>query len=309
MFPCPPSDVQTPAQAIPKRVLVLSGIALLIPLISLFIRPDWVEGEGALLVWLPSLLPAFLLAFFNGWRGAAQALAASMAVLALAQAELSVLDIPPPRWSLMLSLVSLMVLVALGAGWMSDGLHRARNEADKRALTDSLTGLANRRFANEVLARECAAAQRGRPVTVALFDLDRFKEMNDAQGHAVGDEVLIAFAHILRARTRASNLSARVGGEEFLTILSDTDADGGVLFAEAMRRAWADTDLGYGRMTMSAGVATVDRMTSSPDSLVAAADRALYAAKAQGRNRVCRAEQAPAPLVMDGDDKSAVGER
>lgn len=200
--------MSTPSQAVPRRVLALSGAALLLPLLAVRPEPEWMEGEGA----------------------------------------------------------------------------------DQRALTDHLTGMPNRRLATEFLEREWAAAQRGRPVTVVLFDLDNLKRVNDERGHATGDEVLIAFAKLLRARTRASNLSARVGGEEWLSLLSDTTLDGGVAFAESLRREWDRTDLGWGRMTVSAGVATADAAMHSQDGLVAAADRALYRAKAEGRNRVCRAQ-------------------
>lgn len=281
---------------VPSTLLTLSGGAFLVPLVALAVQPEWMEGDGALLVWLPVLLPAFLLAYFNGWRGASQALAGGMAALSLGQAELLLLDLAPPRWGLLFTLVTLMVGVALGAGWMSHGLHQELDEADQRALTDPLTGLANRRLAWDMLAREWAAAQRGRPVTVVMFDLDEFKRVNDEWGHAEGDKVLVTFARILGARTRASNLSARVGGEEWLSILSDTGLEGGVAFAESLRKEWEGTDLGWGRMTVSAGVATVETDTQSPASLLAAADRALYAAKRQGRNRVCRAPSSPESL-------------
>ena len=285
-----PPRASNSLQAVPGRILVISGATLLLPMVALLLRPEWMETEGALLVWLPALLPAFLLAYFNGWKGAAQALAGSMAAISLVQAEVLLLDLAPPRWTLMLALVCLMAVVSMGAGWMSDRLHRERDEAEERALTDPLTGLANRRMADEVLKREWAAAQRGRPVTVVLFDLDLFKEINDAQGHAAGDRVLTAFAQILHARTRASNLSARVGGEEWVTILSDTGMDGGMAFAESLRQQWERTDLGCGPMTVSAGVATVDGTMTSPQSLMEAADGALYVAKALGRNRVCKAD-------------------
>ncbi|HEY8469532.1 MAG TPA: sensor domain-containing diguanylate cyclase [Longimicrobiales bacterium] len=150
------------------------------------------------------------------------------------------------------------------------------------SLTDPLTGLANRRHLAIHLEREFAAARRGRLLTVLLFDLDRFKEYNDAAGHQAGDEALRAFARILRAETRAMNLTARYGGDEFIAVLSDGDMKGGLTLAERISRSMEiDPLLGPAGVRASVGVATYTPEMNGPDDLIRAADRDLYRRKAE----------------------------
>ncbi|HEX9108441.1 MAG TPA: sensor domain-containing diguanylate cyclase [Longimicrobiales bacterium] len=161
-------------------------------------------------------------------------------------------------------------------------------EVRRLSLTDPLVDLPNRRQLDFFLEKEFAAAQRGRPLCFALFDLDHFKEFNDAYGHQAGDQALIRFAGVLRTETRAMNLAARYGGEEFAAVLSETSRAGAHAYAQRVRRRMgADPER---PLTVSAGVAVyAESMTSAAD-LVAAADRALYRAKLEGRNKVCVAD-------------------
>jgi putative two-component system response regulator len=146
------------------------------------------------------------------------------------------------------------------------------------------------------LDNEFAAAERGRLLSVVLFDLDHFKAYNDQWGHAGGDEALRAFANILAAATRRMDLSARFGGEEFLSVLTSTDTEGALIFAERIRAGLAAATLGTGgHLTVSAGLATYHPSMRSPDELLAAADQALYQAKREGRNRV----RLFSPAMMD----------
>ncbi len=140
------------------------------------------------------------------------------------------------------------------------------------------------------LEKEFAAAQRGRPLCFALFDLDHFKEFNDAWGHQAGDQALIRFAGVLRTETRAMNLAARYGGEEFASVLSETSRVGAHAYAQRVRRRMG-LELN-GALTVSAGVAVYSETMTDAADLVAAADRALYRAKMEGRNRVCLADMA-----------------
>src|SRR5690606_9331337 len=156
------------------------------------------------------------------------------------------------------------------------------------SLTDPLVQLPNRRQLDLFLEKEFAAAERGRPLCFVLYDLDRFKQYNDTQGHRAGDVALIRFASVLRTETRAMNLAARYGGEEFATVLSGTDLAGGRAHAERVRQRCAETF--GGEITVSAGVAEYVREMRTPIDLVVAADRALYRAKVGRRNRVCVAE-------------------
>ena len=165
-------------------------------------------------------------------------------------------------------------------------------EVRRLSLTDPLVQLPNRRQLDFFLEKEFAAAQRGRPLCFVLFDLDRFKDYNDAHGHQAGDQALIHFADVLRMETRAMNLAARYGGEEFAAVLSETSKAAALGYAQRVRRRLSTEVAGV--LTVSAGVAVYDESMALASELVAAADRALYRAKEEGRNRVCLAEGAPA---------------
>jgi diguanylate cyclase (GGDEF)-like protein len=160
-----------------------------------------------------------------------------------------------------------------------------------QALVDSLTGLANRRSLDDTLRFEIARAARfGGDVCLVVADLDDFKRVNDRYGHPFGDVVLQEFANVLRATAREADAAARWGGEEFALVLPSTDADGGAQLAERARqifeaqaiRAPDGVDL---QVTASFGVASFPE-AADHDSLVEAADAALYAAKRAGKNRV-----------------------
>lgn len=167
-----------------------------------------------------------------------------------------------------------------------------RAEVERLARTDSLTGLANRRFTQELLDREIARARRtGSPLCVALLDVDHFKAINDTHGHAAGDLALEEIGRRLQGTVRASDIVGRWGGEEFLVVFTDSTPEVGLAAAERLRSVVAAEPVrvapGVGvRVTLSAGI--VGRLQDEPleGDLVAAADRALYAAKARGRNCV-----------------------
>ena len=174
--------------------------------------------------------------------------------------------------------------------------------AEIRAATDVLTGLPNNRSVHDTLRRMVAQASRTvSPLSAALLDLDHFKHVNDAHGHSRGDEVLAAVAATLRSSLRESDFVGRYGGEEFLILLPDTGKQQARTVAEKVRAAveaivLSNLEL---RVTASLGVATLPDDCGDADSLVRAADRALYAAKGRGRNRVevfeSRRDRAPGP--------------
>jgi diguanylate cyclase len=133
-------------------------------------------------------------------------------------------------------------------------------------------------------------AHAGRTVTsiaAVLMDLDHFKQVNDLHGHDRGDQALAMIGEILSASLRASDFAARYGGEEFLLLLPDTDRSGAVEVAEKLRRTIAQTEVReVGVMTASFGIAVLPDDAAESEQLIRKADRALYAAKARGRNRV-----------------------
>jgi diguanylate cyclase (GGDEF)-like protein len=160
--------------------------------------------------------------------------------------------------------------------------------AELRAASDPLTGLPNRRAADEAIKRMIAHAGRTvTPLSVVLVDLDHFKEVNDLHGHEQGDAALAAIGQILAASVRASDFAARNGGEEFLLLLPDTDRRGAVGVAEKLRRTIENAEIrDIGCLTASFGIAALPEDAVDSEQLLRRADRALYAAKAHGRNRV-----------------------
>ncbi|MGH2888863.1 MAG: diguanylate cyclase [Solirubrobacteraceae bacterium] len=164
--------------------------------------------------------------------------------------------------------------------------------AEERAASDALTGLPNRRAADDAIRRMVARAGRTlSPLGVVLLDLDRFRVLNDLHGSTHGDKALAAVGRLLAATIRASDYVARFGGEEFLLVLPDTDRQGCLEVAEKVRRQIEHTELVHtGPITASLGIACLPDDAVDPEQLLRHADRALYMAKAQGRNRVHAAE-------------------
>lgn len=168
----------------------------------------------------------------------------------------------------------------------------AKNELLERlALTDPLTGLANRRAFDESLSAEIARAFRNcKPLSLLYLDIDHFKSVNDQHGHGVGDEILTGFADLLRRHARRIDVPARIGGEEFAVLLPHTGRTHAVLVAERIRKAVESAPLGRTKtvpVTVSIGVAQFHGASLDDGSdFVQEADEALYQAKQAGRNRV-----------------------
>ena len=160
-----------------------------------------------------------------------------------------------------------------------------------QAIHDALTGLYNRRYLEESLARELACAARtGRPTSIIMGDLDNFKSVNDRYGHLAGDEVLRAFGELMKRHTRDSDINCRYGGEEFLIVLPGMTAETAIERAELLRHETSVARIEYQTsriaLTASFGIAMFPRHGTTVDELIAAADDGMYSAKAAGRNRV-----------------------
>lgn len=166
-------------------------------------------------------------------------------------------------------------------------LEQANRELCNLATTDGLTGLKNHRAFQERLLTECETAERHQaPLSLLLLDVDHFKQFNDTFGHPAGDAVLKQVAHLLEGTMRDCDFVARYGGEEFVIVLPQTDQAGALRAAERCRVVIETAQWDCRAVTASFGVATLSLDCAGGDALIAAADRALYAAKFNGRNQV-----------------------
>lgn len=173
-----------------------------------------------------------------------------------------------------------------------DNIEASYHEEIYRLMTmDALTQTHNRRYFNEALEREHQRSLRyRRALSLILFDIDFFKQINDTFGHVAGDSVLRQLSRVVKARLRQQDVLARVGGEEFAILLPEVEPAGAWIAAEKVRRVVEDArfvaDENELNCTVSAGISTFDARMTSPQALYAAADKFLYDAKRGGRNRV-----------------------
>jgi len=277
---------------VPRKAFLISLVALIVAGIGSLMWPDRLR-DAAGLAWLLALVPPFLFAYYRGWSGAAAGLAAAMVVLIGLQLFATLVLGRPVNWRVAAVTTGLFFVVSLGAGVSTELLHRQAFNAMQLAYADSLTGLGNRRVLKFFLDLQVAAASRGAGLSVVMFDLDDFKSYNDRFGHAAGDEALEAFGRTLAASTRGSDLSGRYGGEEFLTILPGTKLPGAEKLAERVRTRFRALEFDTGsRLTVSAGIAVYGPDSAEAESLIEAADAAMYEAKRLGKDRILDAATA-----------------
>jgi diguanylate cyclase (GGDEF)-like protein len=263
--------------------------------------------------WAPIVVHTLLVIAFNGavvaelLRHRSEHLRARIPLVVLTLVNIAVfaLAIPealqgglrgaaPPPLASMFGLIHFETLMyAIGATVFLVALIKERGEllTLHEARTDSLTGLANRRAFLEMSERVADRCRRkGEPIAVAVFDLDRFKNVNDTFGHAIGDEVLRVFAGVVRETLRPGDIISRVGGEEFFAVLPGANLEDGCSMANRVRQAFAEASAFVGgcqvRATVSAGVMACRDATTPLATLLEKADAALYRAKLNGRNCV-----------------------
>ncbi|MBB5204906.1 diguanylate cyclase (GGDEF)-like protein [Inhella inkyongensis] len=192
--------------------------------------------------------------------------------------------------ALLIMLTSLVAL-SLGFGFVTLHAGRLQRELNDQATTDPLTGLSNRRGFERALAREWRRRQRlGTPMAVLMLDIDHFKQINDSQGHAGGDQALIRMGEVLRSEFRPYDLIGRLGGEEFCVVLPGALREEALTAAERLRQSdWTYAQDPQGkalRYSLSIGVALADARDTDAEALLQRADTALYQAKLGGRDQV-----------------------
>lgn len=200
------------------------------------------------------------------------------------------------RWLIALAALAMVVIAALMAALYQ--IARQKRQVEALSVTDELTGLNNRRALLEQANRLFAQSTRtGDPVSLALIDIDHFKQVNDVHGHPTGDRILVELAALLKQYVRRADVVARIGGEEFCVLMPSTDADGAAELCERLRQAVDEYDFRGTpgqpaplSVTISTGVTTSRTDRAPPDDSFAAlyprADQALYQAKLNGRNCV-----------------------
>ena len=210
-------------------------------------------------------------------------------------AALALLAEPQNQVTAFVTMCAMVALVVAVVVRLREGNRRLVRQLRETATSDSLTGALNRGAFEAQLRAERARSQRhGRPYSVAIIDVDHFKQVNDAHGHAAGDAALARLASLVREHTRAGDVFARVGGEEFALLLTDTDLNGAVSVAESLRGlVRRETAYDHVPLTVSIGVAAAG--TGAADVMLAA-DRALYGAKRSGRDRVVPGDAAATGL-------------
>ncbi len=263
------------------------------------------------------LWPLLSTAYFLGRRDLGAALVL-MAVTLLAgltvNGSVAAADLPLE----LVPVVAIVGFASLTTVVLRERIDRLIADLERTASTDGLTGLPNRRSWNASFVTEIERARRsGQPLSIAIFDLDRFKAINDCLGHAEGDRALVRFATLLATECRSFDVPGRLGGEEFGLLLAGANAEGAVAFAERLRsRLELVTRHDETPFTVSTGVAELDVHAEDIEAMMLAADRALYRAKDEGRDRVVVADGpnlAPLPEEMVEapalDALDALGER
>jgi diguanylate cyclase (GGDEF)-like protein len=284
--------------------------------------PNFAHEAGFKVVLASLIIAAYtFLTAREFWRGRGEVLLSRWSALAVLVVHGVVFSLRVPLWASLpadaisateagdwFAVVTLEgLLYTMGMAFLLLAMTKERSElAHKNAArTDSLTGIANRRAvlegAERILQRQARAK---RPIAVLLFDLDRFKHINDSFGHRLGDEVLKRFADVATSSLRANDLFGRLGGEEFVAILPDAPAPAAHAAAERIRAGFAEScrvvDALRVHATVSIGIAASDDAMIAFDALLDIADGALYRAKSTGRDTVM-----PSPSAAAGQPMAA----
>ncbi|HET9949857.1 MAG TPA: HD domain-containing phosphohydrolase [Longimicrobiales bacterium] len=275
-----------PTRAVPPRALLLSLAALLVPVASALVVPE-VESESTLLPWITALIPGFLLSYYRGWTGSALALAGGMAAIPLWALIAAQRGLAEPNFDRIFVLVAGYIAFCVGLGVMTELLLRERRKAQAQALIDPLTLLPNARHADVFLDAAIGSARAsGAPLSVVIFNVDRFRWLMDTHGRGAGNHVIRAIADMMRLRLQPEWLCGRIGEDELLVVLPHSTTARAMRFAESVREGVNRLGLRWQPLTVSVGVAGLRGSITRPSELVEEARGAAARAKQLGRDRV-----------------------
>lgn len=276
---------QLKQQPIPRVAFGASLVIAAVAVGSAFLFPDRDTGLGVL-IWITAVIPAFLLAYARGLGTAAISLAAGMAAIAAIQAATAAAESDGVVASFRSADGGLYLGVAIGMLVLVEMLHREKTKANESALVDRLTGLPTRQYADMAVEQEFAGADRGRPLSIVMFEVDRLGEINSRFGAPSGDAVVRAFAAVLKRNTRKENLSACFSDGQFVSVLRESDTKAAMLFAQRVLDQMRDVPFPWGRQTVSAGIGAFEAGMGSYELLIGVADRALSKARESGHDSI-----------------------
>jgi diguanylate cyclase (GGDEF)-like protein len=249
------------------------------------------------------LLPMITLPARFGTHGVEAGMTASLGIILAATA-----GVDPHGFMAHPENVVIAIAALIGLAVFADGLRRAECDSRSDSSLDPLTGLLNRKALDTHFGEVAKQAEMtGRDVCMVLLDLDHFKSINDEHGHSRGDAVLRATSEVMRANLRSFELVYRVGGEEFLVLMPGVDRAGGKVVAERLRNALVDSRPGDLEVTASFGVAMATGNAVEFQPLFDAADKALYRAKDEGRDRVVLAPELRPKLTLAPESDMILG--
>lgn len=279
--------------ALPRGWVLVIGLALTLVIAAV----DYVTGPRVLLN-IFYLLPVMLVAWATASTGYGLVVAAASCLVTPVEAMLSgfrVDSLPVALWNGLVRLAVFSIVL-----YLMENMRTLVNRLQEEAMTDELTGLANRRAFGEVAAREIERSRRFKhELSLAYIDIDNFKLVNDRLGHDAGDRTLIALASLALATARSVDTVARLGGDEFVIIMPETGAKAALPVVTRLREAFPRVArVGDATITCSIGLASYEHAPGSVDEMLTAADALMYQAKTAGRDRVRHA-------LVDGDPGSA----
>jgi len=275
--------------AMPRSAVLLSALSLAVP-VAAALSP-YVASDAKALYWLVALVPAIILSYYRGWRGTGVAMVLGAVLLAGTWLFNGWVGAPGPRPQLLLAVLAVFGTLSLAIGLITERLFQDRRMAMEAAVMDPETGLPNRSTAEVLLARSHAAAVRGLPLTVVLFDLGLGQAPRKGGAAREAVAALRSFARALERHTRTMNMSARWSDQRFVSILLTGTASGATIFAQRVLEDFANEHAGRGHTVVSAGIAGYAPGMQTERDLIAAASQALRKAQAAGGDRFVLADE------------------